>query len=119
MLSVIIPVYNESSRINRLKKVIDYCEKHISDFEIIIVDDGSTDNTLEQINKMSEKIKIVHYDKNKGKGYAVRTGIKKSSRDNVLFMDIDLSTSLKEKNFADCANSLSVILTTSSSDNHA
>jgi dolichol-phosphate mannosyltransferase len=65
-------------------------------FEVIMVNDGSTDNTLQILRKEADKdprIKVVTYDKNMGKGYAVRTGVMKSQGRATLYIDGDLDIS--------------------------
>lgn len=99
-LSVIIPAYNEEKRLgSRLGSVLLYLHKNYPGFELIIVDDGSTDNMAKVVNKVIAKeksCKLISYSPNRGKGYAVRTGVLASTGDTVLFMDADLSTPLEE-----------------------
>jgi glycosyltransferase involved in cell wall biosynthesis len=67
------------------------------DYEIVIVNDGSTDDTFELASAMAgEKIRIVDYKENRGKGYAINRGMMSASGDYRLFMDMDLSTALTE-----------------------
>ena len=77
-ISVIIPMYNESSIIeDSLKQFQTYMEKTFEDFELIFVDDGSKDGCSEAVKAAEGKLKgvrLVRYEQNKGKGYAVRTG---------------------------------------------
>ncbi len=92
-LSIIVPVYNEEKTVvellNRLKKEnIPNVKK-----EIIVVDDGSSDNTLsllDEFAKSNKEIKLLKHKKNSGKGKAVRTGISKASGEYVLIQDADL-----------------------------
>lgn len=95
-ISVILPVFNESKRLFNLEKVISYLESR-KDFksEIVVVNDGSSDNTLELLNNY-KGIKIVSYSKNRGKGFAVKSGMLASSGDYRLFSDVDLSTPIEE-----------------------
>lgn len=95
-LSVIIPCYNEEKCIehNINDIVLPYLKSKNIDFEIILVNDGSSDNTKEVITKMANVISVT-YDDNRGKGYAIRQGILASNGYYVLFMDADLSTDLK------------------------
>lgn len=98
-ISVIIPVYNESKRIvPSLMAIIDYCKKTFNMYEIIIIDDGSTDNTKEVLSEIvkNNNIKFITYEKNKGKGYAVRQGILVSKGNFILITDADLSTPIEE-----------------------
>jgi len=84
-ISCIIPAFNEESTIinviKNVKKV-----KVIN--EIIIVDDGSTDNTYK--NAKSERVKVIKHSQNKGKGSAIKTGVLHSSGDLIIFLDADL-----------------------------
>lgn len=94
-LSIIIPCYNESRDIVKKAEIVK--EKMASlpiESELILVNDGSRDNTKEVISTISG---CVHsgYDQNKGKGGAVQKGIMDATGDYVLFMDADLSTDLE------------------------
>ncbi|HJZ05703.1 hypothetical protein A2634_05040 [Candidatus Amesbacteria bacterium RIFCSPHIGHO2_01_FULL_48_32] len=99
-LSVIIPAYNEQYRLGpHLKPVLKYLDTHYPNYELIIVDDGSTDNTAQTVSRAIAKeprAKLVSYHPNRGKGYAIRTGVHASRGSVVLFMDADLSTPLEE-----------------------
>jgi len=93
-ISVIIPTYNKGKIIS---KTLEETEKVLNDLglehEIIVVDDGSTDNTFEEAKKISNyfpDINVVHYMPNGGKGKALRHGFKYVSGDLVLFLDADL-----------------------------
>lgn len=101
-LSIIIPCYNEGDKLidnlSKIKKFISFSFADIDlDFEIIIVNDGSKDNSkniIESYCKTDSCCRFVTYDTNRGKGFAVKEGIKKSTKDIVVFMDADLSTDL-------------------------
>lgn len=99
-ISIIIPVYNEAARIgDSLKKIIAYFKMQKYQYEIIIVDDGSQDNTLSLINDFSKNIhplEIFSYMPNRGKGYAVKLGMLKGKGKYRLFTDADLSTPIEE-----------------------
>ena len=90
LVSIIIPSYNESSYLKELiSKINDLKLENIGfEYEVIIVDDGSTDNTREIISKI-KNIKYI-YQKNSGKGNAVQTGIKISKGEYILIQDADL-----------------------------
>ncbi|MBN2654022.1 MAG: glycosyltransferase family 2 protein [Nitrospirae bacterium] len=93
-LSIIMPAYNEGDVIfENLLKVDSVISKVMSDFEIIIVDDGSTDDTLKQAERAvqeSGRIKIVHTDINYGKGNAFRSGVENSIGEYTALLDADL-----------------------------
>jgi len=94
MLSLVIPVYNEESLIDDLlKRAVSSLEMFISDYEIIIVDDGSTDRSLElllaQKNK-NRRIKVIALSKNFGHQAAFTAGLEYSTGDIVAMMDGDL-----------------------------
>jgi dolichyl-phosphate beta-glucosyltransferase len=99
-LSVVIPAYNEADRITKtLERVIDYLRKQTYDWELLIVDDGSRDQTssvVEAYIQHEPSAQLIRYQPNAGKGKAVRTGIQASSGDFVLFMDADESTQITE-----------------------
>ena len=99
-LSIVLPCYNEGKKI---KKSIETIMTHLNNldlksYEIIIVNDGSKDNSINYIIDIKEQypdiIKLVHYKDNKGKGYAVKKGLLASTGEYVIFMDTDLSTDL-------------------------
>lgn len=100
MISIIIPAYNEEKRISEsIKRINDYINLKGWEFEIIVVDDGSLDNTLAVVDSLSSKIpqiKLISYPVNMGKGFAVRTGVLESKGDLVLISDADLSTPIEE-----------------------
>ena len=87
-LSIIIPVLNEERTIEEVIKRVKKCQKKR---EIIVVDDGSTDNTPKILKKLeSKEVKVLTHDKNQGKGAAIRTGLKHVTGDCVIIQDADL-----------------------------
>jgi dolichyl-phosphate beta-glucosyltransferase len=99
-LSIIIPCYNEEKRIRKtIKSLSAFMKKKKIIHEIILIDDGSIDRTKEIIIKYASKnknIRVISYQKNKGKGYAVKKGILNSKGNMILFSDADLSTPIEE-----------------------
>jgi dolichyl-phosphate beta-glucosyltransferase len=99
-LSVVIPAYNEESRLSpTLRKVGEYLRAAAEPFEIIVVDDGSRDATLavaRRLQKELPELRVLGYPRNRGKGYAVRTGALEARGESVLISDADLSTPIEE-----------------------
>lgn len=97
-ISIIIPVYNEEKRMSGFfKDLDDYCTKNLKDYEIIAVNDGSKDRSLEILQKMTYKnLKIISYTPNKGKANAVKTGVSAVKGSHLLFMDADGATAPEE-----------------------
>jgi dolichyl-phosphate beta-glucosyltransferase len=101
-LSVVIPAYNEAVRLgNTLRAVIDYLREHAPEGEVIVVDDGSSDQTAELARqKFAEagdlRTSVISYKSNLGKGRAVRLGLLAARGDVALFSDADLSTPITE-----------------------
>jgi glycosyltransferase involved in cell wall biosynthesis len=87
-LSIIVPTFNEEESI---AEVLDAIEKGMAqesiDYELIVVDDGSTDKTLEIVR--SRKVKIIRHDHNKGYGASLKSGIAKASHDVIVITDAD------------------------------
>ncbi len=94
-ISLIIPAYNEEKNILRtLKKLKLFLKNEKDKWEILIINDGSTDNTLKILKNYKPKFfKIISYKKNKGKGFAVKKGVKQATGDYMCFTDSDLAYS--------------------------
>lgn len=101
-LSVVVPVYNETKRLNGITTIADYLSKQAFTSELILVDDGSSDDTLQKLRDLQQtlpaqiKTEIVTYQPNRGKGYAIKQGILTARGSYRLFTDVDLSTPITE-----------------------
>ncbi len=95
-LSLVIPVYNEEKLIKKL--IEDCCEffdRAGVNYELLLVDDGSTDASAERIReKISEKVRLVRLDSNRGKGFAVRRGVLEARGEKIFYTDSDLAYGL-------------------------
>lgn len=97
-LSIIVPVYNEKKRLARgITQILRFINKQSFRVELIIVNDGSTDATIKLLKKLKHpSLRLISYDKNQGKGYAVKEGMKNAQGAWRIFMDVDLSTPIEE-----------------------
>jgi len=98
--SIVIPAYNESARIEgTLERVLWCVQKRGWDAEVLVIDDGSSDETAEIVQLWMQKYERLHLVKNpgnRGKGYSVRNGLLQSAGDIVMFTDADLSSPMEE-----------------------
>ena len=97
-LCIIVPVYNEGGNISKILQLLNNVNFGIP-YEIIVVNDGSTDNTLSELLKTSKRmknVKVISYRQNKGKGYAIRIGLKNSNSDLFVIQDADFEYFPKE-----------------------
>ena len=97
-LSVIVPCYNEERRLgDTLPTILDAMRARAQSFEVVIVDDGSSDRTVEVAESIdAEEVVVIRQERNRGKGAAVRRGVLDSRGGMVLMTDADLSTPLHE-----------------------
>ncbi len=98
-ISIVIPFKDEEARLPKtLAAVLKYAKRFYPLFEIILVDDGSTDNSINNVKSLSEEscVRFVSHKLNKGKGAAVRSGVLAARGKLILFSDADLSTPIKE-----------------------
>lgn len=100
-LSIIIPAYNEEDRIiSTLEHAVDYLSHQDYESDILVVSDGSLDQTCTAVLESFSKnprvpVRAIEYHPNRGKGYAVRYGMLKGTGDCVLFMDADYSVPME------------------------
>src|SRR5262245_28779524 len=100
-LSIVIPAYNEENRIGRtLTETFDYLDRQNYSSEVIVVNDGSTDHTADEVRKFERRagggLRLVENPGNRGKGYSVRNGMLNADGEIALFYDADLATPTSE-----------------------
>jgi glycosyltransferase involved in cell wall biosynthesis len=97
-VSLVIPAFNEAARIqDTLRRIAEYLKNARFDNEILVVDDGSTDETSAIVERLGYSgLRLIRNDRNRGKGYSVRNGVLAATGDYVLFSDADLSTPIEE-----------------------
>jgi len=98
--SIVIPAYNESARLGAtLEKVLAYVHSQQWDVEVLVVNDGSRDNTADIVRTFAAKdpaLRLVENPGNRGKGYSVRNGMLHAQGKIMLFSDADLSSPIEE-----------------------
>lgn len=96
-LSVVMPAYNEGEKIYENLKTVSSCLKNFcEEYELVVVNDGSRDNTLTEINRAvseDKHIRPVTYEHNKGKGNAIKAGVHAATGNYIAFLDADLDIS--------------------------
>lgn len=99
-LSVVIPAFNEEGRLpDTLAVIWTYLTATVPDFEILVVDDGSSDNTAgvaESFSSRHKEVRVISYQPNMGKGHAVKVGMQAGRGEFLLFSDADLATPVEE-----------------------
>ncbi|MGB6735712.1 MAG: dolichyl-phosphate beta-glucosyltransferase, partial [Candidatus Sulfotelmatobacter sp.] len=98
--SIVIPAFNEGARLGTtLEKVLGYLREQGWSAEVIVVNDGSRDNTADLVREFAERnpmLRLVENPGNRGKGYAVRNGMLNARGEVVVFSDADLSSPIEE-----------------------
>lgn len=98
-LSVVIPCFNEEKRLDPMAKALEKLCKKFQNLEIIFVNDGSGDQTERILKKFADdfkNVRLLSYDKNQGKGYAVKKGILAAIGEYIITFDADLSIPVEE-----------------------
>lgn len=99
-ITIVIPAYNERARLGRtLDRILDFINQEAWGAEIIVVDDGSRDQTAELVQTYAREnpsVRLLSNPGNRGKGYSVRNGILHANGEFILFTDADLSSPIEE-----------------------
>ena len=101
-LSIVVPAFDEQNRIGpSVQNILAYIRERKLDAELIVVDDGSKDGTKAAAESSAANFpeistRVIRYEQNRGKGFAVKTGLEASRGDIALFSDADLSTPISE-----------------------
>jgi dolichyl-phosphate beta-glucosyltransferase len=97
-ISLVIPAYNEAARLgSTLERAVGYMSRRGDSYEVLVVDDGSRDRTVEVAERFADRgVRVIRHERNRGKGAAVRTGILASQGNEVLLSDADASTPIEE-----------------------
>lgn len=101
-ISIVVPAYNEAVRLGAsLRAIVAYLNDQRAESELIVVDDGSSDKTAQVaeqslLDRGAVATRVIRYEKNRGKGYAARTGLLAAQANIALFSDADLSTPITE-----------------------
>jgi dolichyl-phosphate beta-glucosyltransferase len=101
-ISIVIPAFEEETRLgDSIRRILEYLTAERISAELIVVDDGSKDRTADVAREAFQEAgsiptRVIRYEENRGKGYAVRTGLAAAKADIALFSDADLSTPIEE-----------------------
>src|SRR5687768_12463924 len=101
-IAIVIPAFEEEARVGEsIAKILGYVTRNEVSAEVIVVDDGSRDRTSEVAREAFEKFpsiasQVIRYEENRGKGFAVKTGLQATIADVAVFSDADLSTPIEE-----------------------
>jgi dolichyl-phosphate beta-glucosyltransferase len=97
-ISVVIPAYNEADRLgSTLERAVDYLSRRGLSYEVVVVDDGSRDRTVQVAEAFADRgVRVIRHEQNRGKGAAIKTGVLASRGAEVLLSDADASTPIEE-----------------------
>jgi glycosyltransferase involved in cell wall biosynthesis len=100
MLSIIVPVYNEDESLLELQRqIVEACTKHNIDYEVILIDDGSRDDSwkmIQQLKANNSAFQGIRFRRNFGKAAALTVGMKAAQGDTIMMMDADLQDDPEE-----------------------
>jgi len=92
-ISVVLPAHNEAENIRiTVENCVAYLEQNVLDYEVVVVNDGSSDDTqkiVEELQSTNSKVVLVNHTVNMGYGFALRSGFEKASCEHIFFMDSD------------------------------
>jgi dolichyl-phosphate beta-glucosyltransferase len=97
-ISVVIPAYNEAERLgSTLERTVEYLSRRGLSYEVLVVDDGSRDRTVQVAEAFADRgVRVIRHEQNRGKGAAIKTGVLASRGAEVLLSDADASTPIEE-----------------------
>ena len=94
LISIVVPVYNEGAHIRKsMACVEEICDNAGILYELVLIDDGSKDNTVENVKKLKERdarVRLISFSRNFGKEAAMFAGLEKAKGDYVVIMAVDL-----------------------------
>jgi dolichyl-phosphate beta-glucosyltransferase len=101
-ISIVVPAFDEDERLGvSIERILAYVRENNLAAELVVVDDGSSDQTAETARECASKYPecsttVIRYEENRGKGFAVKTGLLNAEADIAIFSDADLSTPIEE-----------------------
>ncbi len=99
-IAIVIPAYDEAACLrDAIMAALDYLDERGRSGEVVVVDDGSSDDTRDVAEATAQedpRVRVEGYDRNRGKGHAVRRGVQRAQADVIVFLDADLATPVDE-----------------------